>query len=148
MRDGESGMPLPPVVDVFHDLANLHAKFPEHIIRAFPREKLRAFMNFRMKFMQEELDEIDDALIEGDAEKVVDGLIDLIVVAVGTVDAFEIDGHKAWDEVHRANMAKRAGANPTRPNEFGLPDLIKPEGWKPPSHVGNVGLLPKLFERS
>lgn len=148
MRDGESGMPLPPIVDVFQDLAELHEKFSVHQVREFAKKKLRAFMDFRMKFMQEELDEIDDALMKGDAEKVVDGLIDLIVVAVGTVDAFEIDGHKAWEEVHRANMAKQAGANPTRPNEFGLPDLIKPEGWKPPSHVGNVGLLPKLFERS
>ena len=45
-----------------------------------------------------------------------------------------IDAHKAWHEVHKANMSKEVGVKESRPNPLGLPDLIKPEGWKAPSH--------------
>jgi hypothetical protein len=41
-------------------------------------------------------------------------------------------------------MNKEVGIKPSRPNPLGLPDLIKPEGWTPPSHEGNHGLLSKL----
>ena len=37
-------------------------------------------------------------------EEVVDGLIDLCVVAIGTLDALGVDPYRAWDEVHKANM--------------------------------------------
>ena len=78
----------------------------------------------------------------GDAEEIVDGLIDLCVVAIGTLDAFNVDGNKAWDEVLKANMQKEVGVKESRPNPLGLPDLIKPEGWEAPSHKGNYGDLP------
>ena len=70
-----------------------------------------------------------------------DGLIDLCVVAIGTLDLFGIDAHKAWQEVHSANMSKEVGVKESRPNPLGLPDLIKPEGWTAPSHEYNHGLL-------
>ena len=38
-------------------------------------------------------------------------------------------------------MNKTPGVKATRPNKFGLPDLVKPEGWTAPSHTGNHGLL-------
>jgi predicted HAD superfamily Cof-like phosphohydrolase len=88
--------------------------------------------------MQEEINEMKQALL---AEDVVDAVIDLMYVAIGTLELFEVDTQKAWDTVHAANMAKEPGFNENRPNEFGFPDLIKPEGWKPPCHVGNTGKL-------
>ena len=38
-------------------------------------------------------------------------------------------------------MAKQVGVKPGRPNPLGLPDLMKPEDWKAPSHEGNHGKL-------
>lgn len=105
------------------------------------RQKL---LQFRIDFLQEEIDEMKDAK---SAEDIVDALIDLVVVAIGTLDAFAVDGQQAWDEVLEANMAKKAGVNPSRPNPLGLPDLIKPEGWEAPSHEGNTGNLSRLFEK-
>jgi hypothetical protein len=67
------------------------------------------------------------------------------VVAIGTLDSFEVDANEAWNEVLIANMNKKTGVNASRPNPMGLPDLIKPEGWKAPSHDGNHGLLSKVF---
>ena len=103
------------------------------------KERLELFLRFRIDFLREELDETETALISMDSEEIVDGLIDLCVVAIGTLDAFGVDAHKAWDEVLKANMAKEVGVKPTRPNPLGLPDLIKPKGWEAPSHEGNHG---------
>ena len=105
-------------------------------------DKYYQFLNFRADFLQEELDETKRAIMAGDAEEIVDGLIDLCVVAIGTLDAFNVDGNKAWDEVLKANMQKEVGVKESRPNPLGLPDLIKPEDWEAPSHKGNYGDLP------
>ena len=84
-------------------------------------------------------------MVMEDNEEIVDGLIDLCVVAIGTLDAFGVDAHKAWDEVLKANMNKEVGEKPERPNPLGLPDLVKPKGWKAPSHEGNHGCLDYTF---
>ena len=125
------------------DIADMHAKFGvNEKVRNFDAEKARAFLEFRIKFLQEELDEMKNAQ---NADDVVDALIDLCVVAIGTLDSFDIDAHEAWNRVHQANMAKEVGVKASRPNPLGLPDLIKPAGWTAPTHVDNVGLLNKVF---
>ncbi len=135
--------------DWVQDVADLHAKHGVRpIVRAFDQEKLRTYLQFRIDFLQEELDELKDALeLAGtsSAEDAVDALIDLSVVAIGTLDVFGVDAHEAWSRVHEKNMQKHAGVNPARPNALGLPDLVKPPLWEPPSHAGNVGLFARVF---
>jgi len=109
------------------------------------RELLQQFLDFRIKFLKEELDETTKAVQDKDPEEIVDGLIDLCVVAIGTLDAFGIDAHKAWDEVLKANMSKEVGVKESRPNPLGLPDLVKPDDWKAPSHKDNHDLLDYTF---
>ena len=104
-------------------------------------EKLKKFLKFRIDFLQEELDETKKAYETMDGEEIVDGLIDLCVVAIGTLDAFSVDAYGAWNEVKKANMTKTVGVKEGRPNPLGLPDLMKPEGWKAPSHEGNHGIF-------
>mgnify|MGYP003134519154 FL=1 len=104
-------------------------------------DNLRRYLEFRIDFLREELDETDAALVSMDAEEIVDGLIDLCVVAIGTLDAFGVDPYKAWDEILRANLSKEVGVKPERPNPMGLPDLIKPEDWEGPDHSDNHGKL-------
>ena len=107
----------------------------------FNPDQLKRYLEFRIDFLQEELSETEAALVGMDAEEIVDGLIDLCVVAIGTLDAFGVDAHKAWDEILKANLAKEPGVKPERPNPLGLPDLIKPEGWEGPDHSDNHGKL-------
>ena len=109
-------------------------------------DKLREFLAFRIDFLDEELNETKDAFNSKDPEEVVDGLIDLCVIAIGTLDAFGVNPYTAWDEVLRANMQKEIGVKESRPNPLGLPDLVKPEGWEGPSHEGNHGILYKAFK--
>jgi len=102
-------------------------------------DKLKDFLAFRLDFLEEELTETVKAFANNDPEELVDGLIDLCVVAIGTLDAFDINAYDAWDEVLKANMAKEVGKKSSRPNPLGVPDLVKPEDWKAPSHKGNHG---------
>ena len=107
-------------------------------------DKLREFLKFRIEFLQEELDETQAAYQRKDAEEIVDGLIDLCVVAIGTLDAFGVNAYEAWNQVLAANLNKEVGIKESRPNPYGLPDLIKPEGWTPPDHSGNYGKIENL----
>ena len=84
--------------------------------------------------------------IKGNPEEVVDGLIDICVFAIGTLDVFEVDTNTAWNNILNANMAKETGVKPGRPNPWGLPDMMKPGGWQPPSHEGNHGHLPQILK--
>jgi len=124
------------------DIAEMHQKYGVHewVKKATP-EQLKEFLLFRVSFLQEEFLETNNAVFENDHDEIVDGLIDLCVVAIGTLDAFGIDAHTAWDRVHAANMNKEVGVKASRPNPLGLPDLIKPEGWEAPTHVDNTGKL-------
>ena len=126
-----------------YDIADMHDKYGvNEKVREFDSEKLKQFLQFRVDFLEEELTELKENM--DNPEEIVDALIDLCVVAIGTLDAFEIDSYKAWNEVHEANMNKEVGVKESRPNPLGLPDLIKPEGWTAPSHAGNHGLLTKI----
>ena len=68
----------------------------------------------------------------------------LCVVAIGTLDAFGVNAYEAWNQVLAANLNKEVGIKESRPNPYGLPDLIKPEGWTPPDHSGNYGKIENL----
>lgn len=132
-------------MDIFEDSRLMHQKYGVNEWVKNNPDKLAQYLTFRLMFLQEELTETFTATNNLDAPEIVDGLIDLIVVAAGTLDAFEIDGKKAWKEVYKANMAKEVGVKPSRPNPLGLPDLIKPEGWQAPNHDDNVGILNECF---
>jgi predicted HAD superfamily Cof-like phosphohydrolase len=126
----------------------MHNKFGVH--EWFEKNKhdkdlMDKYLEFRLSMCKEELDETVAAYAAKDSEEVVDGLIDLVVFALGTLDVFGVDAKAAWDKVYEANMAKSPGVKPGRPNPFGLPDLLKPEGWQVPSHEGNHGHLPNVL---
>jgi predicted HAD superfamily Cof-like phosphohydrolase len=147
-----------------NDIAKMHAHYGVNdVVENMDADTLYEFLKFRLRFLTEELNELEDAVYSSSpniileteqernywkdynaSEEVVDALIDLCVVAIGTLDALNIDSHKAWNEVLRANMQKEVGIKESRPNPFGLPDLVKPEGWVGPNHNGNYGLLEKL----
>ena len=130
--------------DWVKDIHDMQTKYQTREWVKNNQDKLRQFLEFRIDFLQEELDETSGALVNTDAEEIVDGLIDLCVVAIGTLDAFGIDPYKAWDEVLKANMQKEVGRKATRPNPLGVPDLVKPDDWEAPSHKGNYGKLDNI----
>ena len=125
------------------DINNMHQHYGVHeAVDKLDETKLRAMLKFRFDFLKEELNEGYEAIERGDNEEIVDALIDIIVVAIGTLDLYDVDIDKAWNQVLTANMSKEVGIKPGRPNPLGLPDLIKPEGWVGPDHSDNHGKLP------
>jgi len=134
----------------FKDMQDMHKKYG--VDKWMNEEKksdwsrLNKYMDFRIKMMQEELDETRAAFENKNEEEIVDGIIDLCVFAIGTLEVFGVDANKAWDQVYKANMSKEVGIKEGRPNPLGLPDLVKPEGWKGPSHEGNHGNITDSFQ--
>jgi len=135
----------------FKDMQDMHKKYgvnkwmQAELQSDVDWRKINKFMQFRIGMMQEELDETKNAFEKKDAEEMVDGIIDLCVFAIGTLEVFGVDANKAWDEVYRANMSKEVGIKEGRPNPLGLPDLVKPEGWEGPTHKGNHGNITDSF---
>ena len=89
--------------------------------------------NYRMylALIQEEYQELQDAVKAYDKVEQLDALVDILVVTMGAIRAAGWDGEAAWKEVMDTNFAK---IDPTtgkvRKREDGK--VLKPEGWKPP----------------
>ncbi len=120
---------------MMQDIEAFHHKFGlvyEGQVRTLPKDLLE----FRIKFMQEELDEYKEAAEAGDKEKQFDALIDLCYVALGT--AYLQGLYNVWDEgwarVQRANMAKIRvqRKNFTLSKRQSPFDVVKPKGWVAP----------------
>lgn len=129
------------VVDVFADTHELTEKFFGGVKYKRDYERLA----FEVSRWKEELNETIEAINKGDADGVVDGAIDLITFVLGTLENFGVDGRLAWKRVHEANMQKEKGTKSTRKNSGGV-DLIKPKGWKAPSHKDNLGMIEKALK--
>ena len=124
------------------DISDMHQKFG--VNKWFTKNKsnkelMKKYLMFRMLMLNEELHETMQAVNSENPEEIVDGLIDICVFAIGTLDLFGVDADLAWREVYEANSKKEVGIKEERPNPFGLPDLIKPDDWEPPCHEGNHG---------
>ena len=134
----------------FKDMQEMHAKYG--VDKWMDKEKtsdwsrLNKYMQFRLAMMQEELDETKAAFNDRNAPEMVDGIIDLCVFAIGTLEVFGVDAQKAWDEVYKANMSKEVGIKEGRPNPLGLPDLMKPDDWQGPVHEDNCGNISDSFQ--
>ncbi len=88
----------------------------------------------RIGLLAEELDELKQALAEGDLVEALDALIDLQYVLDGAFLSFGMQGLKeaAFDEVHRSNMSKLGadGKPVVRPEDGKIlkgPDYFKPD---------------------
>ncbi len=96
----------------------------------------QSVFDFRTKFLQEELNELTEAIKAGDMLKAADALVDLEYVLKGTVLMMGLTNlwPDLWEEVHRCNMNK-VRVDPTtlegskRKNSL---DVVKPPGWRPP----------------
>lgn len=88
----------------------------------------------RINLLAEELEELQEALADGDIVEVLDALTDLQYVLDGAYLSFGLHHvkHAAFDEVHRSNMSKLgADGKPIRRPEDGKvlkgPDYFKPD---------------------
>lgn len=117
---------------------DFHRKFCQPLVSESNRNGPRIRRpELRASLIREEAKETCDAIEEGDLIGAIDGLCDLIYVALGTASEFGIDLEPFFDEVHRSNMAKTGG--PTRADG----KIMKPEGWKPPDLAAVLEYWPR-----
>ena len=93
----------------------------------FPNEKI---ITLRKKLIEEEFNELKEAINENDIVEVADALTDILVVTYGAGAAFGIDLDKCFEEVHRSNMSKLSDTGKPIYNEFGK--VMKGPNYSPP----------------
>ena len=89
--------------------------------------------NYKMylSLIDEEVAELEEAVMANDKVEQLDALIDILVVTMGAVRAGGFDGEGAWKEVMDTNFAKiDPDTGKVRKREDGK--VLKPEGWKAP----------------
>lgn len=117
---------------MFKDIKQFH----EHFGLAYsgpPRDiEPYELSSMRVDFMDEELREYMAGWQNRDLEKMLDSLVDLVYVAMGTAYLHGFDFDEAWRRVHAANMRKVRASAETAGNRDHRWDVVKPEGWEPP----------------
>jgi len=127
----------PDAPDMFGDVAEFHVKFG---LDYYPSVKVNLpeadVLAFRIKFMQEELDEFVQAIDTGSIPNMADALADLVYVALGTAHLMGLPFDAIWREVQYKNMLKEraiSAADPRSKRGHSL-DVVKPAGWLAPNH--------------
>jgi predicted HAD superfamily Cof-like phosphohydrolase len=60
----------------------------------------------RQRLLDEEVQELRDAIVAGDLAEIADALADIVYVAIGTAVFYKIPWDEVFAEVHRSNMTK------------------------------------------
>ena len=85
----------------------------------------------RIDLIEEELEELKDAINKKDLKETVDALTDILYVAYGAGHAFGIDLDKCFDEVQNSNMSKLGQNGEPIYNDSGKvmkgPNYFKPD---------------------
>jgi len=93
----------------------------------FPDDKI---VDLRIKLIEEELQELKDAIKNKDIVEVADALTDILVVTYGGAAAWGLEIDKCFSEVHRSNMSKLSTDGKPIYNDYGK--VMKGPNYSPP----------------
>ena len=100
-------------------------------IKNKPSFSTKKINQLRISLIQEELDELKEAVANNDLLEVADALTDLLYVTYGAGHAFGIDLDKCFNEVQNSNMSKLGEDGKPIYNELGKvmkgPNYFKPD---------------------
>ena len=85
-----------------------HRQF-DILIQSRPAIPEGSTKELRVRLMQEEFDELKEALGQESLAEIAKELADLLYVAYGTAVSYGIDMEPVFQEVHRSNMSKVGG---------------------------------------
>lgn len=85
-----------------------HRKF-EIVIQGIPADLTDETKRLRVRLIQEEFDELKEAMVAGPLSSVAKELADLLYVVYGTAVSYGIDMDPVFREVHRSNLSKVGG---------------------------------------
>ena len=120
-----------------------------------PQVPEAAHLQFRMKLIQEEFQELFDeynqlngVIAQNGAVNVLDlqallhEMADLLYVTYGGIQACGVDADALFAEIHRANLQKAGG--PRRADG----KILKPEGWQPADVTGVLHRLLNMRDQT
>ena len=88
--------------------------------------------NLYVTLIEEETNELADAIRAHDQVETLDALIDILVVTIGAIHSMGADAEGAWKEVMMTNFAKiDHDTGKVRKREDGK--VLKPTGWSAPN---------------
>jgi predicted HAD superfamily Cof-like phosphohydrolase len=88
--------------------------------------------NMYLKLIEEEAEELNQAIIDKDRVEILDALIDMLVVTIGAIHSAGFDAEGAWKEVMQTNFNKiDKDTGKVVKREDGK--VLKPDGWTPPN---------------
>ena len=117
---------------MFQMVADFHKKFGLDPTEQpdFPFEEIWILKN---NHMQEELNEIRAAAINGNLEEYFDGLIDLVYVALGAAYLANLPFEQGFLRVHQANMTKIRALRQQDSKRGSTYDIVKPPEFVAPT---------------
>lgn len=85
----------------------------------------------RKRLLQEEVEELEEAMDNGDIVEVLDAGVDILYIVLGTMHEYDLldKFEEAWNLIHANNMSKLGKDGRVLRNEFGK--VIKPSNYKP-----------------
>jgi len=119
-------------MDLFEMVAAFHQKFGLEPTSQ-PDFPVRDIWVLKNAHLQEELDEIRAAAINGDLEEYFDGLIDLVYVALGAAYLSGLPFNEGFKRVHEANMKKVRALRTEDSKRGSTYDIVKPAGFVAPT---------------
>ena len=100
-------------------------------IKTKPSLSSEKINNLRINLINEELEELKDAIKNNDLKETIDALTDILYVTYGAGHAFGVDLDKCFEEVQNSNMSKLGDDGKPIYNESGKvmkgPNYFKPD---------------------
>ena len=100
-------------------------------IPLFPTWPSDETLRLRIALIEEELQELRDAIKDRDMIEVADALTDILYVVYGAGQAFGIEIDECYNEVHRSNMTKLGEDG--RPMKDADGKVMKGPNYEPPN---------------
>ena len=116
----------------YQDVIDFHSKFGLNY-NGKPMLLHKNTTDFRIKFMQEELNEFTHSSSNNDIVGMADALVDIVYVAMGTAYMMGLPWQELWSEVQRSNMEKIRALSSSESKRNTSLDVVKPQGWTPPN---------------
>jgi predicted HAD superfamily Cof-like phosphohydrolase len=100
--------------------------------------------DYRQKFLQEEVNEVEQAHAQGDVRAVARELMDVSWMAIGTALMMGVPWTACWQELVRANMdrVRASSAGDHRSKRHNSMDVVKPPNWREPDFTLFMGKGP------
>lgn len=118
----------PAMVTDTMDFQKKYGLWDEKVYGFLPDENMKV----KVGHLKEEMVEIEKALENKDLSEFCDGIIDLVYVALGTLNLMNMPVKALWNDVHVRNMQKIRATADNMGKRGSTFDVIKPEGWTGP----------------